>query len=381
MPNFKKIAWVGGYPAHYMCELHCRIEKLYQGRIHFFYVESNKRLRKQREYELASLPVSHDIFTNRSWFRTFHLIKRINDFCPGLIITAAHYPRPIWLSAIVFILRKKNVCYWSDTNLQDILLRSKWWQFFKKIIFGLYLRKMWRLMYIGSQNREFYVWATDRTHFNKKGIFFPYPHNHGRYAEALNRNSPQGKDKYSFTVISVGRLVANKRYDCLVESIALLPEEIRNNVVCRIAGDGPEKKILIQKAEELGVDNLIDFAGAISSDQVTGFFQKGDVFVLVSDVEPWGIVINEALSMGLPVIAPYWIGAASDLVIDGITGIVLPDNDPSTIAQAIARLYQNRDYAKQLGVEGQKRVEVMGYDLEKAVENFCKLVNDFDAHQ
>lgn len=379
MSHLRKIAWVGGYPAHYICELHRRLEKLFPERIRFFYVESSRGLRKQRKYEKGLLPDSYDIFDNCSKLRTLRIIKKIGDFDPGLIITAAHYPRPIWISAVIFILRKRKVCYWSDTNLQDIFLKPLWWQFTKKVIFDFYLRKMWRLMYIGSQNRDFYVWATDRLHFNSKGIFFPYPHNHSRYAEIFRRF--QDKDKYPFTIISVGRLIANKRYDLLVESIALLPEDICKNVICHIAGDGPQKQSLIQKAKKLSVDNLINFVGAISSDQIIDFFQKGDVFVLPSDIEPWGIVVNEALSMGIPVVAPYWVGAVRDLVIDGVTGMSLPDNNPRTIAQAIVRLYRNRDYAKQLGMEGQKRVEVMGYDLERAVENFCELVNDFDAHQ
>ena len=377
MLNLKKIAWIGGYPSHYVCELHCHLEKLFPNRIRFFYVEFNKEARKQRQYEKMVLPDACEIFADSSWLRTLRLVKEVNNFNPGLIITAANYPRSVWLCAIIFVLKRRKVCYWSDTNLQDVFLKPFWWQFAKKIIFGFYLRKMWRLLYIGSQNRDFYVWVIGRSHFNKKGVFFPYPHNHRRYIEICNKR--QDKGNYPFTVISVGRLVDKKRYDLLVESIALIPEGIRKNIVCRIVGDGPQRQSLLQQAKELKVDNLIDFAGAITSDQIIDFFRKGDIFILPSDVEPWGLVINEAFSLGLPVIAPYWVGAAYDLVINGVTGISLSDNNPESIAQAITWSYQNRDCVCRFGIEGQKRVKAMGYDLEKTVERFCKLVNDFDA--
>jgi len=377
MSDLKKIAWIGGYPAHYMCELHTRLEEKFPGRIHFFYVEAGKKLRDQRTYERGMLPNACEIIRDDSYFRVFRLMKKISQMDPGLIITASHYPRPIWLSALYFMLKKKNICYWSDTNIQDIFFKPVWWQFAKKTIFGFYLKKMFRLLYMGRQNKNFYIWATNRLIFDKKKLFFPYPHNHAYYSDARDENLHEGN--HPFTVVSVGRLNMVKRYDLLIEGISLLPKKIRDNFICHIAGDGPEKDALIQKAKNLNVDHLVNFAGPVPSDEVMKFFQKGNLFILPSDIEPWGLVVNEALSSGVPVAAPYWVGAASDLVVDGETGILLPDNNPGSIAQAIIRLYERDDWGKHLGIQGQDRVRTMGFHVEKAVENFCKLVEDFDA--
>ena len=171
MSDLKKIAWIGGYPAHYMCELHTRLEEKFPGRIHFFYVEAGKKLRDQRTYERGMLPNACEIIRDDSYFRVFRLMKKISQMDPGLIITASHYPRPIWLSALYFMLKKKNICYWSDTNIQDIFFKPVWWQFAKKTIFGFYLKKMFRLLYMGRQNKNFYIWATNRLIFDKKSYF------------------------------------------------------------------------------------------------------------------------------------------------------------------------------------------------------------------
>jgi glycosyltransferase involved in cell wall biosynthesis len=246
-------------------------------------------------------------------------------------------------------------------------------------MFGLYLSKMWRLFYYGKQNQDFYVWAVGREQFNKKRVFFPCPHDHERFITAFT--TAHRKDNHPFTILSASRLISWKRHDRLIEAIALLPKEIRSDIRCYIAGDGPERKSLIQKAKGLQVDHIMYFTGAISSDQMTDFFQQGDVFILLSDSEPWGLVLNEAFSMGIPVIAPYWVGAVPDLVVDGVTGMVLPDNNPETVAQAILRLYQLEDYGKHLGIEGQRRLKAMGFTMEKNIESFCKLVEELDAQQ
>jgi len=379
MPKPKKIAWVEGFPAHYSSELHCRLEELFPNRLRFFYFEGNKYVRDERKFEHTILPNSCDVISNTDSLRTFRLIKKINDFDPDCIISYTHNPRTLWLIAIIYIFMKRKVCYRGDTNIQDIFQRPKWWQFLKRLIFNIYLSKMWRLLYMGSENRNFYVWATNRSFFNEKKIFMPLPHNHNHFKEASN--ICQRIDKHPFTIITVSRLVALKRIDLLIDAVVLLPVEMRKNIVCNIVGDGMEKESLMQKTRQLNVSDNFNFMGAIPSDEVVESYNDADVLVLLSDHEPFGLVINEALSMGIPVIAPYWVGAVTDLVIDGVTGIALQDNKKETIAKAIIQLYESNDYGKHLGLAGQKHIEAMGFTLETTIESFCKLVSDLDIEQ
>jgi glycosyltransferase involved in cell wall biosynthesis len=376
MSQPKKIAWLGGYPSHYTCGLHCRLEKLFSDRLRFFYIEDQKNERDARKFEKTMLPDSCEVFSNTDKLRIFHLIKKINEFDPDLIISVGINPRPIWVIVLIYILMKKKICYWADTNIQDIFLSPKWRQFLKRLFFNLYLSKMWRIFYMGSGNRNFYIWATNRDFFNERKMFFPFAHDHNYYKEASAKY--QRNDKQPFTILSVGRLVFNKRVDLLIDSVALLPVEMRKNIICNIVGYGIEKESLIQKAIQLDVRDNFNFVGAIPSDKVVDYYISADVFVLLSDTEPCPLVINESMSSGIPVITPYWVGLVSDLVVDGMTGIVLQDNNTETIAKAIIQLYESNDYGKHLGIEGQKHIELMGFNLETALKSFCKLVEDLD---
>ena len=97
------------------------------------------------------------------------------------------------------------------------------------------------------------------------------------------------------------------------------------------------KKVL---AENLKISGIVQFLGAVSSDETHLIYVDHDIFILPSRNEAWALVVNEALSSGLPVVIPYWVGAVPDLVIQGYTGFVMEDNEPETISRAIQKVIQ-----------------------------------------
>ena len=81
------------------------------------------------------------------------------------------------------------------------------------------------------------------------------------------------------------------------------------------------------------------------------------------DREPWGLVVNEAMHAGIPVIASDTVGAAAGgLVVDGRNGYVVPERDPVALAAAIRRLVEDRELALTLGRQARKDVEHFNYD-------------------
>lgn len=375
MPVAKKIAWVGGYPAHYVRNLHRRLDEAFPDSVRYFYVSSTPELRQERKYEEGDLPKNHSIFDYGQRMRTISLLKEINKYAPDLVVVAGHYPRPLWITGIYSLLRGVKVCYWCDTNIHDLFLKSFLWRCVKRVLFNIYLKKMEYLLYMGSANREFYIWAVGRSEFNKKRIFFPYPHDHEHFSKMSEGLGPKHDDK-RFRIVSVGRLIKEKCYHKILKALSSLPSQIREGVFISIAGDGPERSKLERLAREYKVDGNIEFVGSVKSSKIFKFIQNGEVFILVSDYEPWGIVINEALSLAVPVIAPYWIGSANDLVVSGMTGISMGNNDTSTIAQSIQKAYQDREKLIKLGINGRDRVEAMGFNIKEAIKNFSVLAQN-----
>ena len=139
--------------------------------------------------------------------------------------------------------------------------------------------------------------------------------------------------KQDYVLLYVGRLVRKKRVDVLIAAMQKL-ERTRKDIGLLIVGDGVEYEPLAEQAR--GLRN-VHFQGFRDLPDLPQYYATADAFVLPSEIEPWGIVVAEALACGLPVIATRKVGAAWDLIQDGENGYVVPENDPAALAVAIDR--------------------------------------------
>jgi glycosyltransferase involved in cell wall biosynthesis len=105
-----------------------------------------------------------------------------------------------------------------------------------------------------------------------------------------------------------------------------------------LLGDGPERGALEAKRAELGLDNAILMPGFKQYDRLPIYYSLADGFLHVSRNEPWGLVVNEAMAAGLPVIVSKACGCASNLVEDGKNGYLVAHDDLDEIADRVARM-------------------------------------------
>lgn len=144
-----------------------------------------------------------------------------------------------------------------------------------------------------------------------------------------------------------------------------------------IAGSGPKESELIQQSKNLGIDNAVTFVGTI--DDMTHFYQKFDYFLLSSKSEGNPLVIAEAMSAGLPVLATP-VGGVPDLVENGINGFLTVQNcTPSDYAEGITKLCRlsKSEYQK---ISDANIRKASAWDIklisEEYLELFAKLVNE-----
>jgi glycosyltransferase involved in cell wall biosynthesis len=114
-------------------------------------------------------------------------------------------------------------------------------------------------------------------------------------------------DRRIYNLLTVARLAPEKNHSALLDAIAL--PEIRHRVHLTIVGDGPSRPSLETQATRLGLENTT-FVGARNHEKLGPFFANADAFVLPSVSEPWGIVVIEALGLGIPVLGTPSVGAA-----------------------------------------------------------------------
>lgn len=131
-----------------------------------------------------------------------------------------------------------------------------------------------------------------------------------------------------------GRLVAVKRVDLLIDAFAALAAE-RTDWDLLLVGDGPLREALCGRLPA-AVRPRVRWAGFVDDQTAIARLMCGaDAFVLPSDYEPWGVVINEAVAAGLAVVASDAVGAAAELVRDGVNGRIFPRGDRAGLTSAL----------------------------------------------
>ena len=160
-------------------------------------------------------------------------------------------------------------------------------------------------------------------------------------------------------LLSVGRAVAKKGYDVLIDALATLPDGLSWRLVH--VGGGALAKELKDRAARRGLDGRITWLGAQPQSEVLRRYREADLFVLASRVAEDGDrdglpnVLLEAQSQGLACIAAE-VSAIPELIEDGATGVLVPPDDPTALAGSIAALIAAPERRLFLGRAGQHRV-------------------------
>jgi glycosyltransferase involved in cell wall biosynthesis len=156
----------------------------------------------------------------------------------------------------------------------------------------------------------------------------------------------------------VGRLESGKGIDVLVRALARTSVEQRLLIVGRGSLEQESRRLV----RTLGVEDKVRFAGPVSQELLPVYLQASDLLVLPSVTtrrfrEPWGLVVNEAMASGLPVIATDAVGAsAGGLVVDGETGRIVAEGDPDALAAAMDELARDDVRRRSLGAGASEHV-------------------------
>ncbi|WKZ30035.1 MAG: glycosyltransferase family 4 protein [Candidatus Dojkabacteria bacterium] len=177
------------------------------------------------------------------------------------------------------------------------------------------------------------------------GIYVDQFYRQNRKMRQLSKNT---KTKFIF----VGRHAQEKSLTTLLDALKILKEK-GYNFSATIAGDGPEKMTLEQKAKDLGIASDIVFPGYVPNTEVADLFYKHDILLNCSVREGLPTVFMEAMATGLPIIVTNTQGI-SDLVADHRNGLVVGMKDPEAIAKACEELIENETLYKTISANALK---------------------------
>jgi glycosyltransferase involved in cell wall biosynthesis len=152
-------------------------------------------------------------------------------------------------------------------------------------------------------------------------------------------------------IVSVARLETEKNVQDLVQAMELVLRE-QPSARCVIAGEGSRRAFLEQQIAQAGLGFSICLAGFLADP--LPLIRAADVFVLPSAAEPFGLVLVEAMALGVPVVATC-AGGPREIVAHEETGLLIPPNDVVGLGRALLRCIQNPAWAADLGSAGRAR--------------------------
>lgn len=216
---------------------------------------------------------------------------------------------------------------------------------------------------IGTLNRDYYYqngiekeriflvpYAVDNSFFQSKAV-----------ASAVTRaelQSSLGLELGRPIILYASKLIERKRPADLLEAYARLSPDgqVEPNPYLLIIGDGDMRPSLEMRASELGWSS-IRFLGFINQTELPRYYDLCDVFVLPSENEPWGLVINEVMNIGRTIIVSDQVGCAPDLVRSGENGYVFKAGDIDDLATCLNKVLFDNSLRTRMGLESLLHIE------------------------
>jgi glycosyltransferase involved in cell wall biosynthesis len=239
----------------------------------------------------------------------------------------------------------------------------------KKALRGSAMSLFYRLcdacLAIGTRNAEFYRAHGVGAH---KLFTVPYTVDNAFFTEAVARAQthagelrrelgvPAGKP----LILYASKLMPRKNPHDLLRAFHLLRERGQEAALA-VVGSGSELPRLQEYARRHGLSEVY-FCGFRNQSELPHYFAAADVFVLPSEDEPWGLIVNEAMCAGLPVVVSEEVGAVPDLVQPGQNGFTFPAGDVAALADRLSALAADPELRRRMGAHSRRLIAEWSYE-------------------
>ena len=151
-----------------------------------------------------------------------------------------------------------------------------------------------------------------------------------------------------------GRLVKEKGVFDLLDAYRTLTTELKRQIGLVFVGDGPARAELGRRARD--EDGLILHAGFAQRERLAAYYALADALVFPSHGDAWGLVVNEAMACGLPIVCSDAAGCAEDLVQGCGNGCVVPAHDVGQLSAAMAEVAEDDELRLRMGQRSRERI-------------------------
>lgn len=294
----------------------------------------------------------------------YNLVKN-NDI---IVIGGYEQPTYILISILCRILKKHYVISYDGISTDRLKDKEN---SFKKIIKNMVIKNASYILGNGTVSKRYF---NEVFNYPKERIYNQYLTVDSEKINELYKNREKYRKEYrkkyniadnQKVLIYSGRLVEVKNLESVIKAIGKLK---RNDITFLVLGSGELEESLRELAQNLNV-NMIITGFIVEQEELFKSYFAGNCFILPSIYEPWGLVVNEAMFAGLPVLVSSICGCSLDLVKNGINGYIIDPLNISDISNKILGILSKDNF----GYESRNIIDSWNFNSSKSeLENVIK---------
>ena len=280
--------------------------------------------------------------------------RALTAFAPDTILCGGYNYVAFWQALLWARVHNIPFLLWSESHLHELRRVRPPVEFLK----GEFLHKCSGFVVPGQSAREYL-----HAYKIKNEVIFTAPNAvdnelftaagaDARKNAATRRKELDLPNRY---LLFTGRLVREKGVFELLSAYAKLDEHVRQRVGLVFAGDGVSRGQLEEQAASIS-PGVIRFAGFIHREQLAAYYALAEMLVLPTYTDTWGLVVNEAMACGLPVILSRAAGCAVDLLKENWNGLLIPPRDVLSLASAMHSLASHPDRCVTMGAHSAQHI-------------------------
>lgn len=173
-------------------------------------------------------------------------------------------------------------------------------------------------------------------------------------------------------ILYVGQFTERKGLRPLLEAFRVLSER-DSCAALLLVGNGPLQQELLHLRALYHLDESVILHEFVQKDELPQYYAASDVFVLPSYYDTYGVVVNEAMASGLPIVTTHGVGSAKDLVQEGTNGFIVPAGSAPPLARALETILENEPLRVKMGSRSQEIIST--WTTELAAQNFAKCLS------
>lgn len=252
---------------------------------------------------------------------------------PSDLIVLPGYHRPeYWIMLVICMLQRRRRAVFCDSTAFD-RKKSPW----KEKAKAMFFRRCDGFFCYGSRSKQYVAsYGIDPRKIYDGCQAAALAHGYEAAAIRAHYAANSFSADRAMRFLYVGRLAEEKGLFNLLDAFSRVLQQLPAARL-DLVGAGSLEQELRQRSAQLGIDSAVRFLGTKTPQDIGELLMNSAAMILPSLREPWGLVVNEALSFGCPVVVSDICGCVPELVIDGVTGYSYPTGDVSALAQAMSK--------------------------------------------